>query len=57
MNKIIGAVVGAAVGLGIGYWWFSPDKLADQSRAEKIALLSNHQQASYNFSLLASHAW
>lgn len=45
MNKIIGAVVGAVVGLGIGYWWFSPDKMVDQSRAEKIALFSNQQQA------------
>ena len=45
MNKIIGAVVGVVVGLGIGYWWLSPAKTVDQLRVEKIALISNQQKA------------
>ncbi|MHC8403523.1 hypothetical protein ACYZTX_29890 [Pseudomonas sp. MDT1-17] len=45
MKQIIGAIIGAALGLGIGYWWLSPAQSDDQLRAAKLVSISESQQA------------
>lgn len=44
MKQIIGAVVGAAIGLGIGYWWLSPAPSIDGRRAAAMVSLHERQE-------------
>jgi hypothetical protein len=45
MKLIIGAIIGAGLGLGIGYWWLSPAQSVDQLRSAEVVSIRESQQA------------
>lgn len=45
MKRIIGAVIGTAIGLGIGYWWLSSTPSVDERRAAAAVALHESLQA------------